>query len=67
MKKKTYLTCDKCGYEINPDLWDGCEKAYNVGGEVYCADCFKDWVMEWVETDLDEVARVLEVPVVEVA
>ena len=67
MKKQKYLTCDKCGYEINPTLWDGCDKYYVVGNEVYCADCFKDWVLEWVEGDLDEVARVLDVPAVEVS
>lgn len=58
--------CDRCGYEINPNMWDGCEKQYRVGDEVYCADCFKEWVINWVETDLDEVARVLDVPITEV-
>lgn len=61
-----YSVCSKCGYEINPNMWDGCEKQYGVGDEVYCADCFKEWVYEWVETDIDEVARVLDVPITEV-
>jgi hypothetical protein len=47
-------------------MWDGCEKQYRVGDEVYCADCFKEWVINWVETDLDEVARVLDVQIAEV-
>ena len=63
---RKHLVCAKCDFEINPDMWDGCEKYYNVGGEIYCAECFKEWVLEWVDTDLDEVARVLDVQVVEV-
>lgn len=61
-----FVTCEKCGYEINPGMWDGCEKHYTVNGEIMCADCFKEWVLDWVDTDLDEVARVLDVPVTEV-
>lgn len=64
---KKYPICSRCDAEINPNQWDGCEKYYTVGDEIMCADCFKDWVKEWIETDLDEVARVLEVPIVEVA
>lgn len=64
---KNYPTCGRCDAEINPNLWDGCEKYYVVNGEALCKDCFKEWLLEWIETDLDEAARVLEVPVVEVA
>lgn len=65
-KGRNYPVCSKCDAEINPNLWDGCEKYYKVGGEILCADCFKDWLMEWIGGDLDEVARALEIPVVEV-
>ena len=63
---RKHLVCAKCDIEINPDVWDGCEKYYSVDGEIYCAECFREWVLEWIDTDLDEVARVLDVPVVEV-
>ena len=63
---KKYLECSECGTEINPNVWDGCEKYYNVGGEIMCEDCFREWAIEWVQDNLEEMARLLNVPVVEV-
>ena len=65
-KKPAYPTCSKCDTEINPNMFDGCEKYYIVGDEVMCADCFKEYVMDWIETNLDDVAAAMKVPVVEV-
>ena len=61
-----YLTCSECGYEINPNMWDGCERVYTVGNETMCEDCFKEWVLDYVQSNLEDVARLLNVPVREV-
>ena len=62
----SYPTCFKCDAEINPGKWDDCEKYYIVEDQVYCKDCFKEWVLDYVETNLDDVAALFDVPVVEV-
>ena len=66
MRYKKYPTCSNCDAEINPNAYDDCEKYFIVNDEILCKDCFKDWVLDWVKTNLDEVAAVLDVPVVEV-
>lgn len=60
------IHCDKCEIEIHPDIWDGCEKYYRVGGEIYCGECFKEWLLDWMSVSLDEVAVAIGVDVVEV-
>lgn len=60
------IHCERCGIEINPDLWDGCEKYYLVDGEAICRECFKQWLEEWMFVSLDEVAQAVGVSVVEV-
>ncbi len=66
MKRRTYPHCDKCDAEINPNKYEDCEQYYLVGRDVYCKDCFKEWLMDWLETNLDDVAEFAGVPVVEV-
>lgn len=61
---RKYPICDKCDAELNPGLFDDCEKYYEVGGEIYCKDCFKDWMKQWVEENLDEAAAFIDVPVI---
>ena len=62
----SYPTCFQCDAEINPGKGDDCEKYYIVEDQVYCKDCFKEWVLDYVETNLDDVAALFDVPVVEV-
>ena len=66
MKRLKFPVCDKCDAEINPDKYDDCEQYYIVEGETLCKDCFKDWLLEWAELNLDDVAELAGVPVVEV-
>ena len=66
MKQMQYPTCANCGAEINPNRFDDCEKYYMVGGEIMCKVCFKDWLLDWIETNMDDVAELAGVPVVEV-
>ncbi len=61
---RKYHICAHCDAELNPNLWDDCEKYYVVGGEIYCKDCFKEWIVAWVEENLDEAAAFVDVPVV---
>lgn len=66
MKRLTYPVCTKCDAEINPHKYEDCEQYYLVEGENMCKDCFKDWLLDWIQTNLDEVAFAIGVPVVEV-
>lgn len=66
MKRLSYPVCAKCDAEINPNKYDDCEQYYLVGHEIFCKDCFKEWLLDWVESNLDDVADIVGVPVVEV-
>lgn len=66
MRRKSYPVCAKCDAVLNPNLWDDSEKYYMVDGEVYCKNCFKDYLKDLIETDLDLVAEAIGVSVVEV-
>lgn len=63
---RRHPVCAKCDAELNPNLWDDCEKYYLVNGEIYCKDCFKDYALERVENDLDALAEFLGIEVVNV-
>ena len=65
-RREHFPVCAKCNVEINPEKWDDCEKYFDVGGEIHCKDCFKEWAHEWVETNLEDVAAAADVPVIEV-
>ena len=64
--KINYPICDKCDAEINPNIWDDCEKYYLIEDKVHCRECFIAWVEDWLRTSPDEVAFALGVEVVEV-
>lgn len=66
MKRLRYPACANCDAEINPVKYDDCEEYYLVEGEIYCKDCFKEWLEEWIELNLNDVAELAGVPVVEV-
>ena len=66
MRRKKYPICAVCDTEIDPNKFDGCDKYYMVGGEIMCKDCFKDWLLDWIEINMDDVAELAGVPVVEV-
>ena len=66
MKRNKFPFCCKCGNEINPVKYDDCEKYYLTDGRVMCKDCFLDDSRDWLESNLDEFAELVGVPVVEV-
>lgn len=63
---KKYPECSQCTRTLNPVLEDDCEKYYIVDGEIYCKFCFKDYVLDWIDTNLDEIAGMMDIPVVRV-
>ena len=64
--KFKYPTCKKCGTEINPNIWDSCEKYYLADDDVLCLECFIEWVEDKLRESPEEVAFALGVDVVEV-
>ena len=66
MTRKEYPHCDKCGDEINPHVYDDCEKYYISNGLILCKDCFKKESEEYIELNLDDFAALVGAGVVEV-
>ena len=66
MKRNKYPFCCKCGNEINPVKYDDCEKYYMTDDGIMCKGCFLDDSRDWLESNLDEFAELVGVPVVEV-
>ena len=66
MKRVKFPHCVKCDGEINPIKYDDCEKYYLTYDGVMCKDCFLDDSREWLESNLDEFADLVGVPVIEV-
>ncbi len=66
MKRSNFPFCCKCGNEINSVKYDDCEKYYLTDDGIMCKDCFLDDSRDWLESNLDEFAELVGVPVVEV-
>lgn len=66
MRRNKYPECARCSHEIDPNRFDGCDRYFMVGGEIYCEECFKDWLSDWMQTNLEDIADLIGVPVVEV-
>ena len=48
--------CPWCGEDIG-------EKTYGIENDQICADCFEEWVRDYLHTNPDQVAAALSVPV----
>lgn len=48
--------CPWCGEDIG-------EKSYSIENDQICAECFDEWVRDYLHTNPDEVAAALSVPV----
>ena len=66
MKRRKFPFCCKCGNEINPVKYDDCEKCYPTDDGIMCKDCFLEDSRDWLESNLDEFAELVGVPVIEV-
>lgn len=61
---RKYPVCSKCGHILNPNLEDDCEKYYLIDGEIYCKFCFEEWIEYKVKDDPDEIAGLLNIPMI---
>lgn len=48
--------CPRCGYDIG-------ERSFGVEGEYICLQCFTEWVTDYLNTNPEEIAEALFVPV----
>ena len=48
--------CHWCGEDIG-------DKSFNIEGDQVCADCFEEWVMDYLHTNPEDIAAALSVPV----
>ena len=44
--------CPRCGGEMSA-------KVYTIDGVEVCADCFKDWLLDYFDTNADDIADAL--------
>lgn len=61
MGRIKYPACSQCSRSLNPNISDDCDRYYIVGGEIYCADCFKDWLHDIVDDEPDVMADALNI------
>lgn len=66
MRRVKFPHCSKCGSELNPNKYDDFEKYYLTDDGIMCKDCFLDDSRDWLESNLDEFAELVGVPVIEV-
>lgn len=48
--------CPRCGYDIG-------QRSFLVEGEYICCPCFTEWVTDYLNTNPEELAEALLVPV----
>lgn len=56
------LRCSQCDVTLSPYDSSLCHY-YDVGGEIYCEDCFKDWVKDYLDSNPEDIAKLMNVPV----
>ena len=66
MRRVKFPHCVKCGSELNPNKYDDCAKYYLTDVGIMSKACLLDDSREWLESNLDEFAELVGVPVVEV-
>ena len=59
--KKTFQHCSQCDIEMNPGLYDDVDRYFIINDEIYCPDCFHDWLAEEVRINLDAVAEAMDI------
>ena len=62
--RRHWPVCEKCGGEINPLKYDGCEKYYRTDDGTVCEECFLAESMDWVKLNLADFAELTGVDVV---
>jgi hypothetical protein len=62
MSKSKKMSCSHCEIEFDPED-SSLSHWYEIGGEMYCEDCFKDWVKDYLESNPEDIAKLMNVPV----
>ena len=64
MTRKTYPICARCDHPMNPAAEDDCDRMFQLpNGELYCPLCFKDYLLNELDTNMDLFADALGIPV----
>lgn len=64
MMRKTYPMCAHCGHTMNPAAEDDCDRLYQLStGELCCPPCFKDYLLDELDSNMDLFADALGIPV----
>lgn len=64
MVRKRYPYCAKCGGEINPNKYDGCDRYYLTDEGPLCRECYLEDAEEYLRLNTEEFAALTGVPVV---
>ena len=48
---------------MDPQLYDDVSPGFVIEGEVYCPDCFKEWMKDEVDSDPEAVAQAMDIEV----
>ena len=61
---KRYIpVCARCSIVMDPQLYDDVSPGFVIEGEVYCPDCFKEWMKDEVDSDPEAVAQAMDIEV----
>lgn len=64
MTRKTYPVCARCGHTLNPTAEDDCDRVFVLPNrELYCPPCFKDYLLDELDPNMDLFADALGIPV----
>ena len=64
MTRKNYPICEHCGHPMNPAAEDDCDRLYLLSnGELCCPPCFKDYLLNELDKNMDLFADALGIPV----
>ena len=64
--KNKFPVCQECGDEINPELYENCDRYFVSNGRVLCRDCFLTESKEYMETETDSFAEMIGAKVVHI-
>lgn len=64
MTRKTYPICHFCEHPLNPNAEDDCDRVFVLpNGELCCPPCFKDYLSNELDANMDLFADALGIPV----
>lgn len=55
--------CARCDIVMDPNLFDDVSPGFVVNGDIYCPDCFKEWMKDEVDSDPETVARAVGIEI----